>query len=129
MIQNHQNHHLVKKYKVLVSKASPGGDEYPHKVFSEPIISEPNSICTETYLIVDVLENKEQCENLILYMKTKFFRFLVSMVKNTQNISQSSFSLVPVLDMKQKWNDDILFQKYNITKEESEFIDTLIKPM
>ena len=124
-----KNHHLVKKYKVLVSKASPGGDEYPHKVFSEPIISEPNSICTETYLIVDVLENKEQCENLILYMKTKFFRFLVSMVKNTQNISQSSFSLVPVLDMKQKWNDDILFQKYNITKEESEFIDTLIKPM
>lgn len=124
-----KNHHLIKKYKVLVSKASPGGDEYPHKIFSEPIISEPNSICTETYLVIDVLENKEQCENLVRYMKTQFFRFLVSMVKNTQNISKSSFSLVPILDLNKKWNDELLYAKYSISKAESEFIDTMIKPM
>ena len=40
---------LVHNYKVIVSKASPGGDEYPHKILSEPIISEPGSVCTETF--------------------------------------------------------------------------------
>ena len=124
-----QNQHLISKYKVIVSKASPGGDEYPHKIFSEPKISPPNTVCTETYLIVDVLENLEQCENLINYMKTKFFRFLVSLIKNTQNISKGSFSYVPILDLNQKWSDEILFTKFNITKEESDFIDSLIKPM
>jgi len=124
-----QNQHLISKYKILVSKASPGGDEYPHKIFSEPKISPPNSICTETYLIVDVLENVEQCENLIFYMKTKFFRFLISLIKNTQNISKASFSYVPVLDMNKKWDDEALYNKFGVTQEESEFIDTLIKPM
>lgn len=42
-----KNQTLVSCYKVLVSKASPGGDEYPHAIVSQPIIAEPNSTCTE----------------------------------------------------------------------------------
>jgi site-specific DNA-methyltransferase (adenine-specific) len=118
---------LVQKIKVLVSKASPGGDEYPHAIIGKPFIASPGSVCTETYLIADVVNSIEDGENLMDYMSTKFFRFLVSLVKTTQNISRSCFTLVPIQDLSQKWTDEKLFAKYGITSEEASFIDSLIK--
>ncbi len=115
--------------KVLVSKASPGGDEIPHAIISEPIIAPPGSVCTETYLIVDTPGSASEAENLITYMKTKFFRFMMSLVKNTQNISRSSFVYVPRQDLSHTWSDEELYEKYGITEEEQAFIDSLIKPM
>ena len=117
------------KKKVLVSKASPGGDEYPHSVITEPIYAEENSVCTETYLIVDFVNDKQEAENLINYMKTKFFRFMMAQIKNTQNISKGVFALVPVQDISKKWTDEELYKKYGITEDEAEFIDTIVKPM
>jgi site-specific DNA-methyltransferase (adenine-specific) len=118
---------LVQKIKVLVSKASPGGDEYPHAIIGKPFIASPGSVCTETYLIADVVNSIEDGENLMDYMSTKLFRFLVSLVKTTQNISRSCFTLVPIQDLSQKWTDEKLFAKYGITSEEASFIDSLIK--
>ena len=115
--------------KVLVSKASPGGDEYPHLIISEPVIAEENSVCTETYLIVDFVNSKEEAKNLVSYMKTKFFRFMMSLIKNTQNISKGVFEFVPVQDWSKPWTDEELYEKYGITKGEAEFIDSLIRPM
>ena len=117
------------KIKILVSKASPGGDEYPHSIISTPILAEKNSVCTETYLIVDFVNTKEEGENLISYMKTKFFRFMMSLIKNTQNISKGVFGLVPVQDWTEEWTDEKLYKKYGITQDEIEFIDSMIKPM
>ena len=117
------------KIKVLVSKASPGGDEYPHSIISTPIVAEKNSVCTETYLIVDFVENEEQGRNLVSYMQTRFFRFMMSLVKNTQNISKSVFSLVPVQDFNKPWTDKELYKKYKLSREEIDFIESLIRPM
>ena len=113
--------------KVLVSKASPGGDEYPHAIFSKPILAPKNSVSTETYLIVDFPGSKKKAKNLITYMDTRFFRFLVSLVKNTQNISKSSFQFVPVQDLSKEWTDEILYEKYGITKDEISFIESMIR--
>lgn len=115
--------------KVLVSKASPGGDEIPHSIISEPLIAGKGSVSTETYLIVDTPNSDTEAKNLIAYMKTKFFRFMMSLVKNTQNISRSSFAYVPIQNMSQLWTDEELYEKYGITEEEQAFIDSLIKPM
>ena len=117
------------KIKVLVSKASPGGDEYPHSVISNPILAEKNSVCTETYLIVDFVETEDEGNNLISYMKTRFFRFLMSLVKNTQNISKSIFQFVPIQDFSKSWTDEELYKKYNLTQEEIDFIESMIRPM
>ena len=117
------------KKKVLVSKASPGGDEYPHAIISEPVLADNNSVCTETYLIVDFVDSVKDGENLISYMSTKFFRFMMSLIKNTQNISKGVFAYVPVQDWSKPWTDDELYKKYGITEEEIEFIDSMIKPM
>jgi site-specific DNA-methyltransferase (adenine-specific) len=123
------NSEYKNRTKVLVSKASPGGDEYPHSVFSSPIVSPINTISTETYLIVDFAKTIDEANNLVNYMKTRFFRFLISLIKSTQNISKSSFAFVPIQDLTINWTDAELYKKYGITKEEQGFIEKMIRPM
>jgi site-specific DNA-methyltransferase (adenine-specific) len=123
------NPEFVDKIKVLVSKASPGGDEYPHSIFSQPIVAAANSASTETYLIVDFAKSEAEAENLISYMRSRFFRFLVSLIKNTQNISKGSFAFVPIQDFSRSWNDDDLYAKYGIEESEIAFIESMIRPM
>jgi len=120
---------LKDKVKVLVSKASPGGDEYPHAVFSAPLVAPKGAVSTETYLVVDTPENEEQAKNLIGYMQTRFFRFLVSLIKTTQNISKGSFAFVPILNLDKSWTDEELYERYGITDSEQEFIESMIRPM
>ena len=124
-----KNLELKDKIKVLVSKASPGGDEYPHKIISSPIIAEKNSVCTETYLVVDVVETEEEARNLISYMNTRFFRFMMSLIKNTQNISKGVFAFVPAQDLSKSWSDVELYKKYSLSEDEINFIESMIKPM
>lgn len=115
--------------KVLVSKASPGGDEYPHAIISTPVLAERNSVCTETYLIVDFVKSVEEGNNLISYMQTRFFRFMMSLIKNTQNISKGVFGFVPIQDWSKSWSDEELYEKYGIVEKEIEFIESMIRPM
>ncbi len=115
--------------KVLVSKASPGGDEYPHSIISNPLYAGDNTVCTETYLIVDFVNNEVEGKNLISYMSTRFFRFMMSLIKNTQNISKSVFAFVPVQDFSKPWTDEELYAKYGLTEDEIAFIESMIRPM
>jgi site-specific DNA-methyltransferase (adenine-specific) len=117
------------RIKVLVSKASPGGDEYPHAVLGRPFVAPSNSVSTETYLIVDFPKSSAEGENLVSYMSTRFFRFLVSLIKNTQNISKGSFAFVPIQDLSKAWTDKSLYAKYGITADEVAFIETMVRPM
>ena len=124
-----KNKHWVKEIKVLVSKASPGGDSYPHQIISKPIVADKMSCSTETYLVIGIYKNKKIAENVAKYMHTRFFRFIMSLIKNTQNISRGVFAFVPIQDFNEEWTDEKLFAKYGITESEIEFIDTLIRPM
>ena len=124
-----KNKQYIDVHKVLLSKASPGGDEYPHSIVSQPIIAEPNAVCTETYLIIKGVENINEAQNLVSYIKTRFFRFMMSLVKNTQNISKTSYQLVPLQDFTEEWTDEKLYAKYGLTEGEVAFIDSMIRPM
>ena len=115
--------------KVLVSKASPGGDEYPHAIISKPVLAEKNSVCTETYLIVDFVKDETEGNHLISYMNTRFFRFMMSLIKNTQNISRGVFAFVPVQNWSKSWSDAELYKKYSLNEEEIAFIESMIKPI
>ena len=84
---------------------------------------------TETYLIVDFVASEEEGNNLISYIQTRFFRFMMSLIKNTQNISKGVFAFVPVQDWSKPWTDEELYTKYGITGEEIEFIESMIRPM
>ncbi len=73
--QIEKNHSFIKEWKVLVPKASPGDDSYPHLILSKPILSGPDTCCTETYIVV-VLFSKKRAKNAANYMVTSFFAFL-----------------------------------------------------
>lgn len=124
-----KNRELTNRIKVLVSKASPGGDEYPHSVFSQPIVADSGSAATETYLVIDTTQTIAEAEHLANYMRTRFFRFLVSLIKSTQNISKGSFAFVPIQDWSEEWPDERLYSKYRISQDEIDFIESIIRPM
>ena len=60
-------------------------------------------------------------------MVTRFFRFLVLMLKNTQHTTRKVYQFVPLQDFDRPWTDSDLYQKYGITDEEASFISELVK--
>ncbi len=127
--QVEKNNDWVDKYKVIVSKASPGDDSYPHLILSKPIISYPKTVCTETYIVVGPFSSKKESENVRKYMMTMFFRFLVLLVKNTQDVTKKTYQFVPMQDFSESWTDEKLYKKYKLTKKEIDFIESMIRPM
>ena len=63
------------------------------------------------------------------YVSTKFFRFLVSLIKNTQNAAKGVYQFVPIQDFSESWTDEKLYKKYGLTQEEINFIESMIRPM
>ncbi|MBU1167538.1 Eco57I restriction-modification methylase domain-containing protein [Patescibacteria group bacterium] len=123
------NKNLVKKYKVIVPKASPGDDSYPHLVLSRPLLAPPNSCCTETYIVMGPFVAKTESLNVISYLETRFVRFLILLAKNTQDLPKRVYSFVPIQDFSKSWTDEDLYKRYKLTKDEIEFIDSLVKPL
>lgn len=131
-------------HKVYISKAFNGGDSFPHQIIGRPFYGEPNSVCSQTYLVIGynpqkALLSKIECENIIKYIQTCFFRFLVFIKKKTQDNPSSVFSFVPIqnftADSDIDWSKSIpeidtqLYAKYGLTAEEIDFIESMIKPM
>ena len=124
-----QNKDWIKKYKVLLPKAFGAGSGGSSPDIMKPFVVEPNSCCSETYLIMGLYDNKEQANNLLSYLKTNFCHFLLSLIKNTQNASRAVFSFIPIQDFNEPWTDEKLYKKYGLTQEEIDFIESMIRPM
>lgn len=116
-------------YKVFIAKAYGERGDFPYLVLGKPFLGEPNSICSETYLMIGETENKNIAENIISYIKTKFFRFLILLKKNTQNAAKNVYSFVPMQDFSKPLTDEFLYAKYNLSAEEIQFIESMIRPM
>lgn len=99
------------------------------KDWLNPLIVEPQSCCTETYLVVGTYSQRTEAENVVSYIQTKFFHALVSMMKITQNSMQGVYSLVPMQDFSKPWTDAELYAKYGLVEDEIAFIESMIKPM
>ena len=124
-----QNFNWVNKFKIFISFAYGAGEGYPHQIINKPIFGEKNTCCTETYLVIGPFETEEITKNVITYIKTKFFRFLVSLKKISQHATQKVYQFVPMQDFAKPWTDKELYEKYNLTQEEIDFIENMIKPM
>lgn len=123
------NHKLVKYYKVLIPPLGSGSDSFPHPILGQPFVAEPETACTETYLVAGIASTEQTAVNLKNYLKTKFVRFLVLLNKPTQHATSKVYAYVPKQDFTQEWTDEKLYTKYGITGEEQIFIDSLIRPM
>lgn len=122
-----KNAELIKDYKVLITKAWGVGSMA--KDWLNPLLVEPNSCCTETYLIIGPFAKKSIAENVISYTQTKFFHLLVSLIKITQNAMKKVYSFVPTQDFEQSWTDEKLYKKYKLTKDEISFIESMVRPI
>ncbi|MBV6394145.1 MAG: hypothetical protein KPEEDBHJ_03394 [Anaerolineales bacterium] len=125
---------MIDKWKVITATvgndhAGNPGKDGKRRVLSKIDILPPGTICTETYLVIGNYKKKSEAQNLVAYMQTKFFRFLVSQFMYSHHITKDSYSFVPILDMGVKWTDETLCKRYGITKAEFEFIESKIRPM
>lgn len=127
-----KNHESIDVNKVYIPAA--GGSGSDEVVLGKPFLGESGSVCSQTYLVIgyDPKEHdftKEECENIITYIKTKFFRYLVSVKKKTQNGPRGVYQFVPMQDFSRPWTDKELYEKYDLTQEEIDFIESMIRPM
>jgi site-specific DNA-methyltransferase (adenine-specific) len=123
---------IIDKWKVITSyvaydHAGNPGKDGKRKVFSKIGVLPPREICTETYLVIGAYDTEIETKNLITYMRTKFFRFLVAQFMYSHHLTKSAYDFVPVLDMKTAWTDESLAERYQLTCEEREFIDSKIR--
>lgn len=124
---------ILGKYKVVITYAMSGGNKPTsdgnYQVISSLKVLNPNEACSETYLVIDTFDEKEKAENLVTYLSTKFCRFLLLQALTSIHITKDKFCFVPVQDCSKSWTDAELYAKYNLTKEEIAFIESMIKPM
>ena len=124
-----QNNSWIDTYKVFISAAYGMGGKFPTFVIGKPFLGKPGTCCTETYLFIGPFRTKIEAENVISYIRTRFFRFMVLLKKNTQHAAAQVYSLVPMQDFSKAWTDEELYAKYGLTEEEIEFIENMIRPM
>jgi site-specific DNA-methyltransferase (adenine-specific) len=120
---------IIKLYKTLIPPLGSGSDSFPHPILGKPFVVEPNSACTETYLVAGVFKNRKEAENLAKYLTTRFLRFLVLLSKPTQHATSKVYTFAPIQDFKETWSDEKLYNKYGITDDEINFIESLVRPM
>lgn len=121
---------LLDRWKVLVAKASSGGDTLPHRVISAPIVSEPGSATANTHYVIlpGKGETTElQAQNLVAYMRTRFFRFMVMLLRSNQNMRVDMYRYAPRLDFNRAWTDGQLYERYAIDAEEQKYIEDIVQ--
>jgi len=124
-----RGHDKIDKIKLFISRSYGERGNFPYLIIGKPFIGEPGTVCTETYVTVGTYDTVEQAENVMTYMKTLFFRFLVMLKKNTQSATQQVYQFVPLQDFSHPWTDDMLYKKYGLTDDEIAFIESMIRPM
>ena len=120
-----KNTQFIDKYKIFVPKA--WGTGSPDTDLVNAFIVQPNSASTETYLTVGPFKSQEETNNALAYMHTKFFHFMVSMIKITQNAMKNIYTMVPLQDFSRVWTDEDLYAKYALSEREIQFIETTIR--
>ena len=124
-------------YKVLVPEAN--GTGAIGEVLSTPMIGEPMIGFTDTFIAIGPFARKREAVNCMKYVKTKFARTMLGVLKITQHNTKSTWRFVPLQDFSASsdidWAKPIsdidrqLYAKYGLTKAEQKFIESMIKPM
>lgn len=127
----------LKKWKLLVSKAN--GSGVFGETLSKSIVSEPENGYTQTFIAIGAFNTKKEAEHVGQYIKTKFVRALLGVLKITQDNPGPKWKYVPLQDFTSKsdidWTKSVheidlqLYKKYGLSKEEKDFIETHVKEM
>lgn len=124
-------------YKVLLPKASGNGDY--GEVLAECVIAPPFAGHTQSFVSMGNFELEEEANSLLKYIKTKFARSLLGVLKVTQDITARVWEHVPLQDFTSNsdidWSQSVaeidaqLYAKYGLSREEIDFIESHVKEM
>ena len=128
-----KNVNAIDKYKVFITGS--GGSGNDSKVMGYPELAPPNSVCSQSYLY-SAFKTKKEAEDFMKYIRTKFFRAIVSAIKITQSAPSKTYKFVPLEilgeDSNINWDKSIsnidkeLYEKYELSKDEIEYIENKI---
>lgn len=138
-------HENLMKWKVFLPKSN--GSGAIGEVLSTPLIGQPLIGHTQTFISIGAFDTKEEAENCMKYIKTKFARTLLGTLKVTQDNKKATWQNVPLQDfinakagearfgVRIDWNKSIpeidkqLYAKYGLSPDEVEFIEKNVKTM
>ena len=141
-IKNHKKEYLdlpetFENYNVFVPEAN--GSGALGEVLSTPLIGEPLIGHTDTFLSIGNFKTKFEADACIKFIKTKFARVLLGVLKVTQHNSRKTWYYVPLQDFTVNsdidWTQSVadidrqLYQKYDLSPEEIAFIETHVREM
>ena len=125
------------KYKVLVPAAN--GSGVLGEVISAPLIGAPLIGYTQTFIGIGAFDEEYIAQNAMKYIKTKFCRTMLGILKITQTNNRETWRMVPIQDFTANsdidWSKSIpeidqqLYKKYGLSQDEIDFIETKVKEM
>lgn len=125
------------KYKVILPKSN--GSGAIGEVLSTPILGTPILGYTDTFISVGAFEERGEAEACLKYVKTRFARTMLGMLKVTQDNPKDTWRLIPLQDFTSSsdidWSrsvDEIdaqLYRKYGLDSSEIAFIKEKVRPM
>lgn len=132
----------IDKYKVFVpfsNGASGTIGNKPARMISKPVLGYPGDGMTQTFIGFGYFDTKDECVALYKYIKTKFCRALLGILKVTQGNKSETWQYVPMQnftsDSDIDWSKSIseidqqLYKKYGLSQEEIGFIESKIEYM
>jgi site-specific DNA-methyltransferase (adenine-specific) len=125
-------HKIIHKWKVVSGKANGSAQNKnksgTKKVLSKLFIIEPGAICTQTYIVINCFDTKQEAENFLSYMKTRFFRFMLSLRMSSQDITRKRFAWVPDMENYSiPYTDEDVFKIFDLNRQEQEYIISKIR--
>ncbi|MFK4925362.1 Eco57I restriction-modification methylase domain-containing protein [Lactococcus garvieae] len=127
----------LEKWNVFVPEGN--GSGAIGEVLSTPLIGEPLIGHTDTFLTFGAFDTKDEAENLLKYVKTKFARTLLGVLKITQHNPKSTWRKVPLQNFTSNsdidWTksvsevDQQLYRKYGLDEREIAFIEEKVRSM
>lgn len=121
-----KNSQDIGRAKVFIPKASGSGIDA--NVLGKPEYAPKNSVCSQTFLYA-AFDSEIEAKNFEAYLKTKFFRALVSASKISQETPSKTYRFVPLQDFRQSWSDEVLYKRYGLSQDEIDFIESSIQAM
>lgn len=119
--QIERNIKWIDKWKVYIPEAIGAGNMQVDVI--KPIKGSPGTVCSETYVVVGPFSSEVEADNVISYVNTKFFHFLLGLKKITQHTTSKTYSFVPIQDFSKGWTDKELYELYGLSTEEIDFIE------
>ena len=116
----------IDMWKVLMTRVQGTSAAVETKFLSKPIIAEPGTACTESYIVAGSFDSESEAKSLASCLRTRFARFLVSLRKPTQDAARGVYGFIPALPLDQEWTDAKLYRRYGLTKDEIAFIESQV---